>query len=701
MKKILLLHLLSFLLITVLFPLSISAAEPVILNTVENRYDFGKHLEYIADSAKAFSINEVTSGSLKWLPSERDSINFGFTSSVYWFRFSVHNTSRKNISWYFEISYPLLDYIELYIPSKDGRFTVKKSGDHYPFYDREIVDRNFVYDLTDKPGIRTYYLRIETTSSLNFIPIVWSHNAYFNRANTELPITWIYYGLLLVMVVYNMFLFFSIRERAYIYYSLFIVSWILFQLTLTGFAFQYLWPEQIWWGNNCLPFLMCLTQALNVLFIRNYIDTEKNFPVIDKFLIYGLFLPLVIWSAGSFSGNYMLSITIATGLTVYFIISIYIITIFSAYRGSRPARFLVTAYIFLIIGLMLYTMKTFGVLPSNFFTRWSIQMGISFLVVSLSLGLADKINTMKLHLANLNLELQDLNLNLEQKVRDRTEELSSAMNEMEAMNDNLVQVNSELETAGKIHEMDMKMAASVQTAFFPGTAPSSDKYDIAFVFNPLSSVSGDFYDFYETGGVLQGIGLFDVSGHGISSGLITLIARSIVYRNFSNGKNQKLNRVMDQVNQELIQEIGQVDNYITGILLRLHEGKIEYVNGGHPDLLYKSAKSKKIYQVTGKNGESIRGYMLGIRDMEQSFKSLTVQFKPGDSFFIYSDSLSESKNREGTEYDTGGLMTAYENAPDGSAAEILDFIINDFYRFVKDKDNVIDDLTAILIRCKG
>ena len=80
------------------------------------------------------------------------------------------------------------------------------------------------------------------------------------------------------------------------------------------------------------------------------------------------------------------------------VFSMYVIGFWAMLRGSRPARYIIMAFSGLALGVLLYALKTFGILPTNFVTHWSIQIGSSLSVILLSLGLADKINAMRFNL---------------------------------------------------------------------------------------------------------------------------------------------------------------------------------------------------------------------------------------------------------------------------------------------------------------
>ena len=294
-------------------------------------------------------------------------------------------------------------------------------------------------------------------------------------------------------------------------------------------------------------------------------------------------------------------------------------------------------------------------------------------------------------------QLMDMNLNLEKKVVERTEELEAAMNELEAMNENLTRVNHEMEENEIIRKKDLSLAASLQSAFILKNQPRYDRYDIATLYRPWTEVSGDFFDFYEDCGELKGVGLFDVSGHGVSSGLLTLLTKSIITRNFNLYRNEKLSIIMEHVNTELIDEIGRIDNYVTGILLRFAGDHAEYVNCAHPDIVFKSGSSGRVGKILDKMGDSFRSLVLGVEGVNRPFPSVSLKLGRGDCLFMFTDCLIEAKDEQGDTYDEARIMESMKNAPDGSARDVLDHIMKDFYSF-HGTAQFKDDLTALCIR---
>ncbi len=377
-------------------PCPLFAINPVSFDDTLNRVSFGQQVEFLEDKDKKLLIDDIVGEDLKWLPSKKKNINLGLTSSAYWFRFTLENTTSENIERYLEITYPLLDWIDLYIPTESGGFDLKKVGDHYPFHDREIFDKGFLFPIKSIPGAQTYYMRIVTDGSLKFTPGLWSPKAYVEHQNSVSPIIWILYGSVMIMCIYNILLMILIKEQSFIYLVAFIILYLLLQLSLDGLAFQYLWPESVWWSSNAVPFLISLTVIMCSLFIRAYVNTAENAPRGNKYIINTVVIPGSIWSLVSLSGNYSFSIKGAILLVLVSVVNMTGIMIWL--RHLRTARFLMLAFAMLFLGIFIYTVHSLGVFPASIITTWSIQLGAVLFVGLLSLGLPGKRKVLRNHL---------------------------------------------------------------------------------------------------------------------------------------------------------------------------------------------------------------------------------------------------------------------------------------------------------------
>lgn len=288
-------------------------------------------------------------------------------------------------------------------------------------------------------------------------------------------------------------------------------------------------------------------------------------------------------------------------------------------------------------------------------------------------------------------EVEELNITLEKKVEERTRQLYEANQELKLAFD---QIREQQEIARK----DMIMAVNVQRSIIPQEAPSVNNYDVALYAQAMSGVSGDFYDFYIQDNVLMGVGLFDVSGHGIASGLLTILSKSIVLRHFEKNANLHLGKVMESINQELIQELVHVDNYLTGILLRFNDDKVEYVNAAHTEMLLKRKETNNVIKCVHKE-KDIKGMFLGKSLVQATYTPLQFSMKPGDLLLVYSDGITEQKNQAGVEFGFERLQDVFLQAEGNTAQEICEYIIAAFNEF-REEASLRDDLTVIVLKKK-
>ena len=433
-------RLFTFLILFLFLPLSGLSAQQVIFTIAPSVNDvpLGKYIEILEDKTGNLTIEDVTSPEIlqRFSPSNQEEPGFGFTSSVYWARLTVKNPLHDSVEWLLEIGYPLIDFIDLYIPDGNGDFLIKKTGDRLPFNSREISYRNVLFRLNENPdGQKTYYVRFETSSSMNFPLHFWLQAALLKKISAEQIIFGVFYGAVVIMIIYNVFLFIGFRDRSYFYYVLFITAWGMTQLAINGLAFQYLWSKWIWWANVNLPFFAFATCTTINQLGRSGLSTNENAPLWDKILKFEniLFIAGMLFSLLM---PYAFSVRIAAASAIIAVVGLIIISLICLKQRHRPAYYFTTAWSLFFFGVILLSLKGFGVLPSNFITNWSIQIGAFALLVLLSLALGDRINTEKKekYLAQkaalksqqqLVETLKESERILEEKVTERTAELKT------------------------------------------------------------------------------------------------------------------------------------------------------------------------------------------------------------------------------------------------------------------------------------
>ena len=260
-------------------------------------------------------------------------------------------------------------------------------------------------------------------------------------------------------------------------------------------------------------------------------------------------------------------------------------------------------------------------------------------------------------------------------------------------------LHRELEKDNEIAAREMALAAHVQKMLLASPPADIDRWDIAVTFRPKYGAAGDSYDFYYTENNLDGIALFDVSGHGVSSALITMMIKPVTMRAFKSLHGESLDAIINNVNRQVTRDLVQLNTYVTCVLLRIRENVAEYVNAGHPDILLRDGGTREV-QIIDEGGIDFRGEPLGLGFNRVNPSMIRFAIGQNDALLLFTDCLIESRNRRKERYGIRRVMDSLGAAPAGPASAILDFILYQFYSFTAGSD-LKDDLTVIVAKKCG
>ncbi len=294
-----------------------------------------------------------------------------------------------------------------------------------------------------------------------------------------------------------------------------------------------------------------------------------------------------------------------------------------------------------------------------------------------------------IHLEKANRELSQLNKDLESNVAVRTNEYKSALRSVEA-------TLHELEKAHQKIEHDLNMSSNVQRIYFSENIPRVKDWETAFIYRPMQKVSGDMYDLYVNNGTLIGMSLFDVSGHGVQSALITMLAKNIISELFYKLYDKPAGYILEIINKRLIEEIGIMDNYMTGILVKVKDNILEVANASHANILHRIDKEDRVRQLKPKNGN---GNFIGIQLMDEPYPTDVYVINDEDSILLYTDGIYEHNMLENTVAAAHEkLITTFEKCRRyQSANSQLDYILQGFNLDNPEK-RLEDDLTLVLLK---
>ncbi|MCS7005648.1 MAG: SpoIIE family protein phosphatase [Cytophagales bacterium] len=608
-----------------------------------SQIQIGKWLDILADTSAALSFEEVSSApfSNRFTLNVKENPNFGYRPYPYWVRFSFRSNEEKTM--WLEFSYPITDHIEVYITDERENTTRFTAGDCLPFHYRPIEHQNFIFPFHIKANqLYTCYLKIQTEGTVVVPLTLWKPSAFLQNAIYYQMGQGIYVGIIVAMIFYNLFLFFSLRDITYLYYIGCIISIGMFTMSITGQSYQFLWPNSPNWNNRTIPFFVGTMGIFLGLFSRKFLNLSALASRTDKVMIVHTalfcFVPVL-----SFFLPYRVVIYFAIFFGLGSIILCIVAGIQSWMRKYIPARFFLLAWTAFLVGMFIQAFRSLGIFPSNTFTLYASQIGSALEVVLLSLAIADRINVLKSELAQKELEKERIlreqeqekqklillkNQELEILVAERTKELLQRHDEIKQINEELQIQKEELEASREfvrqqnekltkaLHQVaqynqkitdSIRYAKRIQEAILPEeTFLRQHLADYFVMYRPRDIVSGDFYWATQKGNYFY-LALADCTGHGVPGAFMSVVGATFLNQVIVFENETSPNKILELVNQHIMlflhQDKNKKESTRDGMditLVRIDSQKQELVfTGARTSLFY--VRNGEIFEVKGDN----------------------------------------------------------------------------------------------------
>ena len=373
------------------------------------RYEVGPHLEILEDIDGQWTISDVVTPGFNavFSPIHSSSINRGVSSSTFWVRFSfcpqpesVSARSRK-VPWLLDLGWPFFAQVDGYMVTgalSNGQPTIEP----VPFYNvfRPIGSRSSERQglLARLPEVstteQTIYLRLRPSGVFFLYPVICTVKSYLEGSAQRMLCFGLYLGLMLALLLYNLFLYFCLRDRSYLWYVTSITAIGIYFLGINRLTFEFLidYPPPTILRFNLVTFAVSLITLL--LFVRSFLQTRERAPQIDRAMqvLLGLLLAILL-QVPFMPLPYLNRCYLAVGCLVPFVLVSSSVVCWC--RGYRPARFLVLSWgLYGAFGLV-YALTFMGWLPFNNVTYSSLQIGSALEAILLSFALADRINLLR------------------------------------------------------------------------------------------------------------------------------------------------------------------------------------------------------------------------------------------------------------------------------------------------------------------
>jgi signal transduction histidine kinase len=331
----------------------------------------------------------------------------------------------------------LLDEIEIYKDSAMSKL-IYRGGQIHP---STLDNTGYSFQLANIDGHAIFYFKIKSDEQLIFpIQIHYDYLDFIKQESQKRSFYFFYLGVMIVMILYNIFIFITVRDKTYLKYVSYVGTVLLTQMVISGYADKYFWPANGELSRIMSSLIPILSGLATIWFSVDFIRTKEYSPKVHKALMFFaliyLFSIFFVFSEFAFIGQLLINFNASCAL-------ILVIASISAIRnGYKPAKFYLFAWSFFLFGVTLYALRNFGVLQFSPFTNYALPIGSAIEAILLSLALADRINILKREKEASQIQAMSMMEEnqrlvheqksiLEQEVNLRTSELQASKNSLE------------------------------------------------------------------------------------------------------------------------------------------------------------------------------------------------------------------------------------------------------------------------------
>lgn len=493
------------LLLALVFVVAVLQVFATIVITGRSSERIGRHLLLFEDTTAVMNIYEVERQ--HFVPGTQAVPNLGIGRSAHWVKVSVHNKSGSD-ELFIDLQSPSIDQVWFYAKQADGSFRCDSLSDRIPVSQRIYTHQNYVFPIRLAiDSSATYYLRVISGDQVQ-LPVVIGTESSINAQHNKGDLFFgLYAGIMLALLLYNIFVYIGIRERSYLLYVMYIGVVFLTQANLLGYSLRFFFPLAPELERYAVFVFSSVVPFFGVGFTIQFLNVGKYLPksLYFFYVMAGLYaVALTLALLGNFQVSYkMLQVCAGATATAQLVVAIIL-----ALRGVPNSRKYLLAWSTFLLGLIAFVLKDFEILPFNTFTFGMMAVGSAAESVLLSFALADRINQLKTEnalsqqkaleaLRKNEVFIKNQNEFLEKKVHERTVELEHTNAELVSTVKDLKLTQSQLLESEKLASLGQMTAGIAHELNNPINFVSSnvqplkrDIRDIVELLSDYSSLNG-------------------------------------------------------------------------------------------------------------------------------------------------------------------------------------------------------------------
>ncbi len=345
---------------------------------------------------------------------ENNSINKGYNPNTFWIKVEIQNNLDKGIRKVLSVDKSNTSFLDFY----DDTNLLVETGTYRGNDSKEIYDIAFAFYvdvLTNSK--KTYYLKMNIEGSFSVSFSIDDEQVFSKKSKSKELFLLFFLGFMIAIILYNIFLLFSLRESIYVYYVLFQLTTLLLLLYRSGLGIYIVWADNFVFNNFVLTYIAQLEVVAGLLFVRAFFNLKENFPKLN--------IASLIVMSSSLLMNFGNTHFMFTGVMITSLFLALFIIFYCVYKNVIGARVFLLALFVLFLGIFFSVMSDVGLIEANFVTKWLMFVGTMAEATIFSIALAQKIATLK---AQKEKALFTLKERLKEEVKQKTRKISTLLN---------------------------------------------------------------------------------------------------------------------------------------------------------------------------------------------------------------------------------------------------------------------------------
>ncbi|MBX7181018.1 MAG: SpoIIE family protein phosphatase [Bacteroidia bacterium] len=478
--------------------------------------------------------------------------NLGFSHSSFWMRVSINYPFENQANYFLEISRPTTNEITVFTRNQSNNWEHLTLGDALPYPDSLHFSKPNVFQIRLLPhSENTIYIRIKPNGDIALVGAnLYSSEDYNRHELKEQIFLGIFFGIMVFAIFSNLFLFYTLQNRSYLWYVFYVISIVILQISLEGYNATLFFKFSSLIADRSIIILTSATILFVLLYTKKFLNLCTLTNRWPSRLVDGSMVITVLGSLFSFGNDFwfLLGLILVNTSGLSSMIAIVYSLVASRRENRKGNMYFYAAFASLFVGTIIFVLANSNLIPLNFLTYNSLKIGNAIEVIFLSLSMAEQFSLVQKEkemaqeealekLQEINRITDQVNVRLEIEVAQRTKLLNKQ--------------NLDLEQKNKDITDSILYAATLQRSMMPEWEILSSVVHDSFLLNlPKDIVSGDFYWVGIHSNKIY-FAISDCTGHGVPGAFMSILGVDIFDRQLKNETAPTIDAMLEELDLNL------------------------------------------------------------------------------------------------------------------------------------------------------